>query len=274
MPGDRPDRFEKAVSAGADAVIFDLEDAVSPDRKPFARSAVIERLASASHGPARLVRVNALDSGSIDEDLEALRHGPPDAIMLPKAEGATSVRALEARLAMAGLPKMPVLPIAAETPSAVFGLAGYRDVADALLGLTWGAEDLTTAVGASAGREPDGRFTPPYEIARALTLFAATAAATRPIETVYPAVRDLAGLDAFARRAARDGFTGMLAIHPDQVAPINAAFTPGDELVRRARAIVAAFAASPGAGAIRLDGGMIDAPHLKQARLLLERVDG
>ena len=150
-------------------------------------------------------------------------------------------------------------------------LGSYGAVAERLAGLTWGAEDLPAAIGAATSRESDGRYTPPYELARSLTLFGAHAAGVAAIETVFPAFRDLDGLGAYAARAARDGFTGMMAIHPAQVPVINAAFSPSAEAVAQARAVVAAFAANPGAGALQLDGRMIDAPHLKQARLLLQR---
>ena len=161
--------------------------------------------------------------------------------------------------------------VATETPRAVFALGGYDAVAERLAGLTWGAEDLPAAIGASAARESDGRYTPPYEVVRTLALMGAHAAGVAAIETVYPAIRDTDGLAAYAARGARDGFTGMMAIHPGQVAVINAAFTPGEAALADARAVVAAFAAAPGAGALQLDGRMIDAPHLKQARALLAR---
>jgi len=164
------------------------------------------------------------------------------------------------------------LPIATETPAAIFQLGTYREVSDRLAGLTWGAEDLPAAIGAVTSREPNGQYTPPYELARSLTLFAAHAAGCAAIETVYPAFRDLEGLSAYAACAARDGFTGMMAIHPTQVEIINAAFTPSEEAVAHARAVVAAFEANPDAGVLSIEGKMIDAPHLKQARLVLARV--
>ena len=165
----------------------------------------------------------------------------------------------------------PILPIATETPAALFELGSYREVADRLLGLTWGAEDLPAAMGATGAREADGRYTAPIETARSLALLAAHAAGVPAIETVYPDFRDLDGLAAYAARGARDGFTGMMAIHPDQVAVINRAFTPGAAEIAAARAIVEAFAAEPRAGVLAIDGKMVDAPHLAQARRLLER---
>ena len=158
-----------------------------------------------------------------------------------------------------------------EPPAAIFQLGSYAGAGVRLAGLTWGAEDLPAAIGAATSREDDGRYTPPYEMVRSLALFGAHAAGVPAIETVYPAFRDEVGLAAYARRAARDGFTGMMAIHPAQVATINAAFTPDAAQVAQAHAIVAAFAAQPDAGALQIDGRMVDAPHLKQARGILDR---
>jgi citrate lyase subunit beta / citryl-CoA lyase len=164
-----------------------------------------------------------------------------------------------------------ILPIATETPSAVFALGSYGGVSGRLCGLTWGAEDLPAATGASASRLPDGNFTAPYEMLRSLTLFGAHAAGVAAIETVYPAIADVDGLAAYAGRGRRDGFSGMLAIHPVQVPIINAAFTPSQAEIDWARAVVEAFARNPRAGAVQLNGRMLDAPHLKQARAILER---
>jgi citrate lyase subunit beta/citryl-CoA lyase len=271
VPGDRPERFAKAEASGADALILDLEDAVAAAAKDAARVAVAERLRASRDGVALVVRVNPLDTDLCAADLVALGGLSPDAVMLPKAEGAASVRALAERLATAGI-AAPILPIATETPAAIFQLGSYAGCEAPLAGLTWGAEDLPAAIGAATSREEDGRFTAPYEMARSLTLFGAHAAGVAPIETVYPAFRDLEGLAGYAARAARDGFTGMMAIHPVQVATINAAFTPTAEQLDHARRVVAAFADAPGAGALQLDGRMIDAPHLAQARRVLARV--
>jgi citrate lyase subunit beta/citryl-CoA lyase len=271
VPGDRPERMEKAVHLGADALILDLEDSVSADRKMVARDAVKMFLGISPRRVPLFVRINPLDSAFVEADLESVLDAAPDGLVLPKAEGAISVSNLLERAAARGARPLPILPIATETPAAIFGLGSYREVADSLCGLTWGAEDLPAAMGATTSREPDGRFTPPYEIARSLTLFAAHAAAVAAIETVYPVIRDLEGLAAYAARSARDGFTGMMAIHPSQVPVINQAFAPSPEAISAARAIVEAFAANPGAGALKLDGKMIDAPHLKQARTLLAR---
>ena len=272
VPGDRPDRMEKALGAGADALILDLEDAVAPAAKPEARRQVAAFVAA--HRQANLwVRVNPLDGSEADRDLDALLGSHPHGIVLPKAEGGASVDELARRLTERGNATAQVLAIATETPAAIFQLGSYGG-ARRLAGLTWGAEDLPAAIGASASREPDGRFTPPYELARSLCLFGAAAAGVAPIETVYPAFRDLDGLAAYAARARRDGFTGMMAIHPAQVAVINAAFTPSESDLVHARAVVAAFEAHPGAGALSLNGRMIDRPHLVQARRTLAAAEG
>lgn len=266
VPGDRPERFAKAQASGADAIILDLEDAVAPENKDAARAAVAAFLQAraTAQGGTVLVRINPIDGDAVARDLAAA-HGA-DALVLPKAEGAATVRALAAHL---GDAPVPILPIATETPAAIFQLGSYAQVAERLFGLTWGAEDLPAAIGAATSREADGQYTPPYQTVRALALFAAHAAGVPAIDTVYPALQDEAGLAAYAARAARDGFTGMLALHPAQVPIINRAFTPDAQAVAHARRIVAAFAAAPGAGALQVDGRMVDAPHLKQARRLL-----
>ena len=275
VPGDRPERFAKAAASGADAIILDLEDAVSPANKEAARGAVADYLAG-TREVITIVRVNPLDGHMTAADIAAVAGARPDAIMLPKAEGAPCIARIDTILRSETAPDAslpPILPIATETPAAIFTLGSYREARERLLGLTWGAEDLPAAIGAMTSREEDGRYTPPYDVARALTLFAAHGAGVAAIDTVFPAIKDEAGLAAYAARARRDGFNGMMAIHPSQVAPINAAFTPSAGDVARAQAIVDAFAANPGAGVLQVDGKMIDAPHLKQARHILSLAD-
>jgi citrate lyase subunit beta/citryl-CoA lyase len=263
VPGDRPDRMEKALAAGADALILDLEDAVAPARKGDAREMVAEFLVTQDRAVPVLVRINPFAGGLAETDLAAILPASPDAIMLPKAEGAASIRAL------AEWTDLPILPIATETPAAIFALGSYAEVKAHLLALTWGAEDLPAAIGATTAREADGRYTAPIETARSLALFAAHAAQVPAIETVYPAFRDSDGLAAYAARGRRDGFSGMMAIHPDQVPVINAAFTPSADEVAAARAIIEAFAAEPGAGVLAVGGKMVDAPHLAAAKRVL-----
>lgn len=268
VPADRPERFAKAAASGADAIILDLEDSVAPERKPFGRDAVRDWLSAGDEaGAIRFVRINPLDSGLTRADLDSVMAARPDGLVLPKAEGANSIEALCALIGAGDVP--PILPIATETPAAVFQLGSYGAVGERLAGLTWGAEDLPAAIGATSAREADGRYTAPYEMVRSLALFAAHAAAVPAIETVFPAIADSEGLRAYVARARRDGFTGMMAIHPSQVEAINAGFTPSAEELARARAIVDAFAARPDAGALALDGRMIDRPHLIQARRIL-----
>jgi citrate lyase subunit beta/citryl-CoA lyase len=270
VPGDRPERMAKAMAGAADALILDLEDAVAPAAKPAARQAVRAFLDAEQEARAKpiFVRVNPLDGGLADSDLEAIMPGHPDGIVLPKAEGGDSVAELARRLTARGNATALILAIATETPKSMFALGTYGEQ-PRLVGLTWGAEDLPAAIGATTGREEDGSYAPPYELARSLCLFGAAAAGVQPIETVYPAFRDLDGLAAYAARARRDGFRGMMAIHPAQIDVINAAFTPSDSEIAHARSVVAAFEASPEAGVLQLDGKMIDRPHLVQAQRLL-----
>ncbi|MXP24911.1 CoA ester lyase [Altererythrobacter indicus] len=268
VPGDRSDRFAKAVASGGDAIILDFEDSVAPERKGIARAAVADFL-KASRQCTTLVRINPLSHPEVQDDLDAVLKHVPDAIMLPKAEGAASVRQLIGREWHGDV---PVLPIATETPAAIFELGTFREVSSHLLGLTWGAEDLPAAIGASTSRGKDGAYTPPYEMARSLALFAAHAADVPAIETVYPDFRDEEGLAAYAARGRRDGFTGMMAIHPAQVPIINAAFQPSAEELAEARAVVEAFAHNPEAGALSINGRMVDRPHLLQAQRLIAQV--
>lgn len=268
VPGDRPDRMEKALSCGADALILDLEDSVTSDAKPKARLATASFLRQARVRIPLLVRVNPLDSGLLDDDLAAILDVPPDGLVLPKAEGAPSVESLRSMA-----PGIPILPIATETPAAIFQLGSYASVKDQLLGLTWGAEDLPAAIGALGARDETGRYTAPYELTRSLTLFGAHAAGIPAIDTVFPDIGNTDGLTAYAKRARFDGFSGMMAIHPAQIPIINQAFTPTEAELAEAQAIIDAFAANPGKGAIQYAGRMIDAPHLKQARRLLLSAD-
>lgn len=270
VPADRPERFAKAAASGADALILDLEDSVAPEKKDAGRAAIAEWLAGERTAPT-FVRVNPLDSGLTATDLAAVLPGKPDAIVLPKAEGAASVEAL---LGLMGGARLLVLPIATETAAAIFQLGSYGAVADHLIGLTWGAEDLPAAIGAATSREADDSYTAPYEMVRSLTLFGAHAAGTAAIETVFPRIDAPDALAAYVARARRDGFTGMMAIHPAQVAIINAGFTPTEAELAHARAVIEAFAASPGVGALKLDGKMIDRPHLKIAESILARAGG
>ena len=268
VPGDRPERFDKAVASGADALILDLEDSVSDEKKPFGRSAITDWLAKPRGLPA-FVRINPLDGDYARDDIAALAGARPDGFVLPKAEGSASVKRLLSWLEGRHTP--PILPIATETPAAIFQLGSYSEVGSALAGLTWGAEDLPASIGATSAREGDGRYTAPIEMARSLTLFGAHAAGVAAIETVFPRIDAPDALAAYVARARRDGFTGMMAIHPAQVAIINSGFTPSEDEIAQARRVVAAFADKPGAGALKMDGKMIDRPHLIQAQRILQQ---
>jgi citrate lyase subunit beta/citryl-CoA lyase len=225
----------KAATSGADAVILDLEDSVATGRKAFAREAIREFLASRAAAEIDLiVRINPLDSIDCRLDLDLVNDGQLAAVMLPKSAGSASVVELLHMLRA----DIPVLPIAAETPASLFSLRSYANVANRLYGITWGAEDLAAALGAAASRSSDGGLLSPLETARSLTLFAAQAASTAAIETVYAKVHDLEGLTVAASRAACEGFTGMMAIHPSQIRIINAAFSPTDAQLAEAEDIV------------------------------------
>ena len=281
VPGDSPRKLEKALTAGADALLLDLEDAVAPAAKDGARRTVAAFLAEAvaeAGRPRLYVRVNALDTGLTDADLAGVMMEKPDGIVLPKAAGGPDVARLGAKLAVwearagVGDGATRVLAIAAESARGIFGLGTYADAGGRLMGLTWGGEDLSADVGAETNRDARGAYTEPYRLARSLTLFAAAAASVDALDAVYTNFRDLVGLEAECREARRDGFVAKMAIHPAQVPVINAAFTPSAEAVEQARAVVAAFRANPDAGVTGVDGEMLDRPHLLRAERLLARL--
>ena len=278
VPADGGSKLEKAMASGTDAVIIDLEDSITPERKSLARAAALEFLRQASatkQRPRLLVRINGLDTGMTDADLEAVVPGRPDAIVFPKAEGAQSVVHLDAKLtareAVAGLPEgqIKILAQAVETAAGLFAAGGFRGASARLIGLTWGPEDLSSELGATANRDPQGELTEPYRLARSVCLFSAAAAKLPAIETVYVDFRNSEGLRRDTEAARRDGFVGRLAIHPAQVPVINEVFTPTAAEIEKAKAVVAAFAAQPGAGAVGIDGKMYDRPHLVRAQALL-----
>jgi citrate lyase subunit beta/citryl-CoA lyase len=281
VPADGGSKLDKALGAGADAVILDLEDSIAPERKELARKTALDFLKSAQSKKGRprlLVRINGLDTGMTDADLDAVVAGKPDAILFPKAEGGASVTHLDAKLtareAIAGLPEGSIKILAQSVESAAgFFLAGtFRDSSQRLIGLTWGPEDLSAELGAEANRGADGTLTEPYRLARSICLFGAAAAKVPAIETIHVDFRNLEALRRDTELARRDGFSGRLAIHPAQVAVINEVFTPSPEQIAKAKAVVAAFAAQPGAGAVGIDGKMYDRPHLLRAQVLLARI--
>jgi len=279
VPGDSERKFTKARTSGADALILDLEDSVAPSQKAAARKMVAKLVEDPSPRDwSFFVRVNALDTGMTLEDLAAIVKPNLNAIMIPKANGAEDLArfgyyldAFETKAGMpAGAVKMAV--VATETAKAMFALGSYAPAHPRLAMLTWGAEDLAAATGATENKEADGAWTFPYQVARAQCLFAATAAEVAPIDTIHADFRDLVGLERDCRRSRRDGFLGRMAIHPDQVATINRCYAPSDSDIAHARRIVEAFAADPGAGTIGVDGKMVDIPHLKAAQKTLASI--
>ena len=272
-PGDSPRKLEKAGLSAADLVIIDLEDAVAESAKPGARKAVADHLKATHRRQPHWVRINPLDTPHALSDLAAVVPARPDGIILPKATRADAERLnnyLSALETAAGLPLggIPVFVLATETAAGVFDVGNYAGC-PRLAALSWGAEDSATALGAISNRDDDGEYDFPYQMFRALCLTGAAAAGVSAIETIHGDFRDGEGLDKIARRARRAGFRGMLAIHPDQVPVINAAFSPSAEEIAHAEKVVAAFDANPGAGTVGLDGAMLDMPHLKRAQALL-----
>jgi citrate lyase subunit beta/citryl-CoA lyase len=280
VPADSAHKLSRALGSGADALILDLEDSVAPERKEAARAgaaAFVAQTLPLQQRPRLIVRVNGLATGLTDADLDAVVPARPDAIMLPKAEGGACVVHADAKLcareALHGLDEgaIQVVAIATETARALFVGGTYRDASPRLAALTWGAEDLSAELGAEASRDAQGQFLDPYRLARALCLAAAAAANVPALDTVYVDFRNEAGLRRECEEARRDGFTGKMAIHPAQIAIINDVFTPAPAAIARAQAIIAAFAAAPGAGVIGIDGVMYDRPHLAKAERLLAR---
>ncbi len=273
VPGDSERKLEKAPRAGADALIVDLEDAVSPTARPVARQLTAEFVAENSDA---WVRINPINGPDALPDLEAVLGASPAGIVLPKARSARDVKELSAIIDKAELENdiapgsIRILPLVTETPQALFSLGSYQHATDRLAGLTWGAEDLSASLGAATNRGEDGEWLPPYQMARTLCLYAAGAAEVAAYDTVYTDVRNLEGLARYAAVARRDGFSGMLAIHPGQVATINAAFQPSADELDHAQRVVELFAANPDAGVLSLDGKMLDRPHLVQAKRILE----
>ncbi len=272
-PGDSPRKLEKAGMSAADLVIIDLEDAVADSAKADARIAVAQHLGTTHRRQPHWVRINPLDTPFALPDLAAVVPAKPDGIILPKATRADAERLdhyLEALEATAGLPigGIPVFVLATETAQGVFDVGNYAGC-PRLAALSWGAEDSATALGATSNRDDNGEYDFPYQMFRALCLTGAAAAGVSAIETIHGDFRDAEGLDRMARKARRAGFRGMLAIHPDQVPVINAAFSPSPEEIAQAERIVAAFDANPGAGTVGLDGAMLDMPHLKRAKAVL-----
>ena len=275
VPGDSPRKFEKAMATSASALILDLEDSVVPDKKDEARGLTRTMLGGGRvGGPALYVRVNALDTGMTLQDLAATMPAAPDGIVLPKCRSGDDVRHLalwlDAFEAVAGTKAgtTQIVVVATETAASVFGLGSYKDSSPRLAGLMWGAEDLAASLGATENGSA-GKFHSPYLLARDMCLIGAAAAEVAAIDTVYTDIENLAGLEQETRHARRDGFSAKALIHPRHVDIVNAAFEPSAAERAWAEKIVAAFADNPKLGTLRLDGRMIDKPHLRAARKIL-----
>ena len=264
VPADSEKKIAKAVASDADAIIFDLEDSVALGNKQAARD--ILKTLKRDGGPRWWVRINPLRTDHHKKDLEVFASADFEGVVLPKAESGADVIELSHTTG-----HLPVHAIVTETAASLFGLLSYRDAKSPLTAMCWGAEDLSAALGATSKYDADGDLSFTYRLARSLTLAGAVAAGVQPVDGVFADFRDKTGLTAEARAAAREGFTGKLAIHPDQIAPINAAFTPSADDIAHAEKIVAAFEADPAAGVLSVDGQMVDRPHLTQAMALLAR---
>ncbi len=280
VPGDSPKKLEKGLGSGADILLIDLEDSVALTAKDEARAVTRAFLAehrSRADRPRLFVRVNGLTTGLTDADLDGVMPAAPDGIILPKTVGGADVAHLGAKLAVReaefGLDDggTRILAIATENAAGVFALGTFAGASHRLMGITWGGEDLSADLGAEANRDETGAYTDPYRLARSLTLMGAAAAGVDAVDSVYTNFRDMAGLEAECRQARRDGFVAKMAIHPAQVPVINEAFTPSAEAIGRARAVIEAFRANPGAGVVGVEGEMLDRPHLIRAERLLRR---
>jgi citrate lyase subunit beta/citryl-CoA lyase len=265
VPADSETKIAKAIRSGADAVIFDLEDSIVPARKAHARE-ILKQLGKRDGGPDWWVRINPIGSEHHKDDLDLISRGDITGIVLPKAESGADIVELAHRTG-----SIPVHAIVTETAASLFNLLTYRDPKSPLAAMSWGAEDLSSALGASSKYDKGGALSFTYRLARSLCLAGAVAAGVQPVDGVFADFKDSDGLKREAEAARREGFTGKLAIHPAQVPVINAAFTPSRDEVRHAEAVVAAFEASPHAGTVSVAGRMVDRPHLQQARRVLQR---
>ena len=265
VPADSEKKVAKALDSDADAIIFDLEDSVAPAQKAAARD-ILKALPDRSGGPAWWVRINPLRTDHHKKDLSVFASADFEGVVLPKAESGADVVELAHTTG-----NLPIHAIVTETPASLFGLLSYRQPSCPLAAMSWGAEDLSAALGAASKYDADGSLAFTYRLARSLCLAGAVAAGVQPVDGVFADFRDKDGLRAEAEAARREGFTGKLAIHPAQVAVINAAFTPSADEIAKAEAVVAAFEAHPDAGVLSVDGNMVDRPHLTQAIAILAR---
>jgi citrate lyase subunit beta/citryl-CoA lyase len=276
VPGDSERKMVKAIDTGPDAIILDLEDSVAVERLPFARELVRNLLdANSGQRASQLwVRINPLATPQSLADLSAAVGGSPNAILVPKTVSGSDIAQLSHMLDILevreGVPgnSIGIMPVATETAHGMFALGSYRASSPRLIGLTWGAEDIAAVVGATSNRRSDGAYDDLYRLARTLCLVGAKSAGVAAIDTIWADFRDSDGLRGDAEAARRMGFSGKIAIHPDQVAVIHEAFAPSMAEIDHARRVVEMFAAS-GTGTVGMDGKMLDLPHLKQAQNIL-----
>lgn len=275
-PGDSEKKMTKAMEGPTDIVLIDLEDAVATENKITARSSVHDFIKANPEQRRRLwVRINPFDGPYTLGDLAAVIPANPGGIMLPKVYGRQEVEKLDHVLSALEVANgieegsTPVIVLITETAEAMFRTGDYKG-APRVVALTWGAEDLADSIGATTNKNPDGSYIFTCELARSLTVLGAAAAGVTPIETISADFKDLEALRVRAERVRREGFRGMLAIHPAQIEVINAAFTPTEAEIAEAQEIVDVFAANPGVGAIGWKGGMLDRPYLSRAQQLLK----
>lgn len=282
VPGDSERKLEKSLTSGADCLLIDLEDSVAQSQKSAARIRAAEFIGQQNSddkiGPGLIVRVNPLSSGHTDEDLAAVMASRPDGILLPKSESGADIQQLSVMMSVheaeAGIEdgKTDIHALITETAMGTLKAATYGDASPRLQSLSWGAEDLSADLGVETNRQADGRYTDLFRYARTITVFGAAAAGVNAVDTVFVDFRDKKGLEDECAAAVRDGFAGKMAIHPNQIEPINRIFTPSDAAIEHATKIVDLFAnAGDDVGVLSLDGKMIDKPHLKQAHRILER---
>lgn len=275
VPGDRPERFAKAEASGADAVIFDLEDAVAAANRPRARVEISNYLKMSDRHVPLWVRINPIETPDALPDLAAVAFARPDGIVLPKARNGDDVRRLDHWLEILetahgfDVGVIRVIPLITESASAVLNIASFAPAPARVLGMTWGAEDLAADLGSLGNKDAAGEYEPPYVVASTMCLYAAAAAGVWAIETVDTETKDMAAVERRARASRRAGYVAKLAIHPAQVAAIHAAFTPTADEVAWAQRVLEAFRASGGKGAIQLDGKLLDRPHVRQAERIL-----
>ena len=268
VPADSDRKVARAIESEADAIIFDLEDSVVSSRKAAARD-ILKQLPKRDGGPDWWVRINPLGSEHHKDDLELISRGDIGGIVVPKAESGADVIQLAHRTGT-----IPIHAIVTETAASLFNLLTYRDPKSPLVAMSWGAEDLSAALGASSKYDFNGELSFTYRLARSLCLAGAVAAGVQPVDGVFADFTDEGGLKREAEAAQREGFTGKLAIHPAQVSIINDAFTPTPDEIGHAKAIIEAFAAEPEAGTLSVNGRMVDRPHLDQARRVIARARG